>query len=474
MSSKKQKKDKNVKHEDEPMHTSTNDNKFEDGDDSELMEFDEEFEADMDMESEAIHGLDDGPSEDKDDKKSKTKDKGKAKDKKSTSEKHSTKHKKDDHRKSEKETKSKSKDKDKGKRKDRPDKRSKKVVMETSEETELDSGSDIAEDSELDGTSKAGPGKKRAKKGKAPLDKEKMASARRKTKPVREPRGRRRKPMTARKLPLKLTGVARKLPIEEAEEDVQIDWSFDDTAIQDPQIADFQRGRIEEKYRYLEREKINLENEFVYMKTDLDQKTKLITELKADYDRLRSDFDNYKKRMRSDAKEKQKFAAEKLVSELLEVLDNFDRTNQLDINTADKEDILKGIQLIQNQMLDILGKEGLKTITAKGEPFDPYIHDAVTTSDTDDHPHNTVLEDLQKGYKFKGKVLRPSKVRVSQSEINPPIPIKREKKKEEKKMKEKTKVKVKDKKKDKEVKSKRSRNLISKREARKILLKKIK
>jgi molecular chaperone GrpE len=256
-------------------------------------------------------------------------------------------------------------------------------------------------------------------------------------------------------LKIAITGKAKKLPIEEADDDVEIEWGDDDAeAPVDSAISNFERARLDEQMKYMERDRINISNELLYMKTDLTQKDKLLDEVKNDYEKLRSDFDSYKKRMRDEVKDKVKFASEKLILELLEVLDNFDRTNKLDVNTIDKEDIIKGIQIIHNQLMDSLKKDGLVTIEAKGEPFDPYIHDAVTTSETDDHPHNTVLEEIQKGYKYKNKVLRPTKVLVSKSDIVPEIPIKRKKeekktKKEPKKDKDKEKTKIKTKGKEK-------------------------
>jgi molecular chaperone GrpE len=170
----------------------------------------------------------------------------------------------------------------------------------------------------------------------------------------------------------------------------------------------------------------------VFLNTDLEQKTTLVDELKKDNEILRKDFDNYKKRIRGEIKDKLKFASGKLILELLEVMDNFDRTYDLDIKTADKDDLVKGFQIIHNQLLEVLKKEGVVPIEAKGEPFDPYIHEALSTVKTDEHPHNTVLEEIQKGYEYKHKVLRPSKVRVTQSDIVPPVPVKPRAKKKEK------------------------------------------
>jgi molecular chaperone GrpE len=205
---------------------------------------------------------------------------------------------------------------------------------------------------------------KTGRKSKKKTDKEALAKP--KTKPKRKPKPSKAKkvPTTARKIAL--TGKARKLPIEEAD-DVEIDWS-DESSEKDQALEDFERARMDEQMKYLEREKINLFNELTFMKHDLDQKTKLVEDLTDDYDKLRNDFDSYKKRIRGDIKNKMKFASEKLISELLEVLDNFERTYAHDVSNIDKEDIIKGVKIINNQLMDILKKDGLSPIEAKGEP----------------------------------------------------------------------------------------------------------
>jgi molecular chaperone GrpE len=277
------------------------------------------------------------------------------------------------------------------------------------------------------------PPKSESKKRKGPKEPErrkKPGKPKGKGKGKSKPGKTKKKPTTARKLAL--TGKAHKLPIEDADDNVDIDWSLEGGDEEESVISDFERDRMDAQMKYYEREKINLMNEVVFLRTDLEQKTNLVDELKNDNVVLRKDFDNYKKRTRGEIRDKLKFASEKLILELLEVMDNFDRTKELDTKTADKEDLLKGFQIIHNQLLDVLKKEGVVAIEAKGEPFDPYIHEAISTVETDDHPHNTVLEDVQKGYEYKHKVLRPSKVRVTQSDIVPAVPVKSRAKKKEK------------------------------------------
>jgi molecular chaperone GrpE len=259
--------------------------------------------------------------------------------------------------------------------------------------------------------------------------------------------------MKARKIPI--TGVARKLPIDEIDEGADITWSDDSQSSEDLTLLQFECNKLEEKIKHIERDRFNLENELHHIKPDLENKNKIINDLKDDYERLRNDFDKYKKRIRSEEREKTQYATMKLIEKLLDVLDNFDRTKKIDIITADKEDILKGVELIHNQILDILQLEGLKQIESKGEPFDPYFHEAISTEATDEHPNNTILDEFQKGYMFYDKVLRASKVRVTQSDNNPALPTKREleqKRKKKEKAKEMEKEKTREKKRGKKAK----------------------
>jgi molecular chaperone GrpE len=94
-------------------------------------------------------------------------------------------------------------------------------------------------------------------------------------------------------------------------------------------------------------------------------------------------------------------------------LDSFERA--LQISARDKSEFRSGVELIYKQLQDALQKLGLRAIPAKGEPFDPHLHEAiemVETSDADDHQ---ILEELQRGYKLKDRLLRPSMVKVARN-----------------------------------------------------------
>ena len=129
----------------------------------------------------------------------------------------------------------------------------------------------------------------------------------------------------------------------------------------------------------------------------------------AKYLRLMADFQNYKKRVEKEKKDLYSYANEKLVTELLAVLDNFERA----LAHEDSGDGFKeGMEMIFKQLMDVLEKSGLAEIAALGEDFDPNFHNAVMTEETEEYESGKVSGVLQKGYTLNGKVIRPSMVKV--------------------------------------------------------------
>lgn len=129
----------------------------------------------------------------------------------------------------------------------------------------------------------------------------------------------------------------------------------------------------------------------------------------AKYLRLMADFQNYKKRVEKEKKDLYSYANEKLVTELLAVLDNFERA----LSHEDTGDGFKeGMEMIFKQLVDVLEKSGLAEIAALGEDFDPNFHNAVMTEETEEYESGKVSGVLQKGYTLNGKVIRPSMVKV--------------------------------------------------------------
>lgn len=130
--------------------------------------------------------------------------------------------------------------------------------------------------------------------------------------------------------------------------------------------------------------------------------------------RKQAEFDNFKKRIERERSEYVQFASAELMKELLNAMDSFD----LAIRNAGQEgaageNMLRGLDLIYKQFQDVLGRFGLKPIEAKGQPFDPNFHQAVTTVESEDVDDNTVVEVFRRGYTLNGRLLRAAMVSVS-------------------------------------------------------------
>lgn len=142
-----------------------------------------------------------------------------------------------------------------------------------------------------------------------------------------------------------------------------------------------------------------------------DEKDKQIEELNNMLLRLQADFINYKKRVEKERENTINFAIEPFVSSLLPIIDNFERA--LESQTDKENNFYKGIEMIYNQLMKILKENGVEEIVALNEDFDPNFHHAVFMEENENYESGKIIEVFQKGYKFKGKVIRPSLVKVA-------------------------------------------------------------
>jgi molecular chaperone GrpE len=126
---------------------------------------------------------------------------------------------------------------------------------------------------------------------------------------------------------------------------------------------------------------------------------------------LQADFENYRKRVDREIRELEEFSTLGLVRKLIPVLDDLDLAVASATKAEDKG-LLEGVKMVQKNLGSALESEGLKRIQAIGEPFDPSAHEAVDKVQGKDNSEDIVLEEMRKGYTFKGKVLRPSAVKV--------------------------------------------------------------
>lgn len=129
--------------------------------------------------------------------------------------------------------------------------------------------------------------------------------------------------------------------------------------------------------------------------------------------RLSAEFDNFRKRTLKEREEFIKYANEKLILELIDILENLERGLENAKKSENKDKLIEGMELIYKQFKNVLEKNGLVPIKAVGEKFDPYKHEAMMQTLTDEYDEGTVLEEFARGYMLNNKVIRYSKVKVS-------------------------------------------------------------
>ena len=130
--------------------------------------------------------------------------------------------------------------------------------------------------------------------------------------------------------------------------------------------------------------------------------------------RLQADFDNTRKRLDKENQDFVKFANEGIILELLNILDDLERTVELaESKHQDLSSFLKGVEMILAHLYEMLKEYGVKPIEAEGKLFDPNFHEALMQEENKDLPEHTIIDEMQKGYLLNDRVIRTSKVKVS-------------------------------------------------------------
>ncbi len=149
-------------------------------------------------------------------------------------------------------------------------------------------------------------------------------------------------------------------------------------------------------------------------KKELTDKERLV-EMTEMVKRVQADFENYKKRTDKEKEEFSKYACKKIILELLPIMDHFDLAIK---HKENKEEFVKGMEMIYAQIYSMLEKEGVKAIKSEGEKFDPLKHEAMMQDKQEDREDDEIVEEFQKGYTLHDQVIRPSKVKVNKKEVN--------------------------------------------------------
>ncbi|MDP2967008.1 MAG: nucleotide exchange factor GrpE [bacterium] len=164
---------------------------------------------------------------------------------------------------------------------------------------------------------------------------------------------------------------------------------------------------MEEKKEEIKKE-LNIEE----LKKKLEECQKLKEEYLAGWQRARADFLNYKKEEIERIEEILKYGGEEFILKILPILDNFDLAEKKLPEDLKNNDSIKGLLQIKTQILDFLRIQGVEEIKTIGEKFDPNFHEAVEQVELKDKDSGIIVEEVQKGYKINGRLLRPAKVKV--------------------------------------------------------------
>jgi len=155
-----------------------------------------------------------------------------------------------------------------------------------------------------------------------------------------------------------------------------------------------------------EQELINkLEQDIVHLQQEKDQiYNKML--------RLQAEYDNFKKRTQKEKQSELKYKAQDVVNELLPAIDNFERALQVEV-TGETANFVEGMEMVYRQFKDALINQGVEEIETVGKEFDPNIHHAVMQVEDEEKDSNIIVEELQKGYMLKDRVIRPAMVKVN-------------------------------------------------------------
>jgi molecular chaperone GrpE len=163
-------------------------------------------------------------------------------------------------------------------------------------------------------------------------------------------------------------------------------------------------AEVEENATY---EETNFESEIQKLQAEVEEKENK-------YLRLHADFENYKRRALLDQQSMMMYRAQSIVTDILPVLDNFERALQVESTDEQTKSVLQGLEMVYRQLVEAVKKEGVEEIPALGQQFDPNVHQAVMQESDSSKESNEILQEFQKGYKLKDRVIRPSMVKVNQ------------------------------------------------------------
>ncbi|HEX3018770.1 MAG TPA: nucleotide exchange factor GrpE [Chitinispirillaceae bacterium] len=186
-----------------------------------------------------------------------------------------------------------------------------------------------------------------------------------------------------------------------------------DPSLQDKKTAENEQKQQQNSDAQNVAEQPPVEQQPEQVKESIEELKALIDNEKDRYLRLMAEFDNYKKRISRDYDRLVESANEKLMIDLIDVRENFDRAIRSVDNSTDTQSLFDGIKLIYNKFESVLQKNGLEVFASTGDLFDPMVHDALMKTANQEIPEDHIADVYEKGYKLKGRVIKHAKVIVS-------------------------------------------------------------
>ena len=163
-----------------------------------------------------------------------------------------------------------------------------------------------------------------------------------------------------------------------------------------------------------ENNELNQENEIQLLVKENEELKAKIEEAENRILRLQADYENSRRRAKLDLAATEKYKSQSLITGLLPAIDNFERALQIEADNEQTKSVLQGVEMVYRSLLDALKAEGAEQIEAVGKEFDPNLHQAIMQVEDANFESNIVVEELQKGYILKDRVIRPSMVKVNQ------------------------------------------------------------
>lgn len=175
-----------------------------------------------------------------------------------------------------------------------------------------------------------------------------------------------------------------------------------------------------DKFQGKEKQLLKTQKELSFLRKEFGEQQKELGSIDKEADqyldhlkRLKAEFDNYRKRNLKEQGRKVTLFSEDLIKQFLPIVDDLERALDTMKRAKDLTDFVQGVEIIFNQLSHTLKKQGLEQIRAKGEPFDPHLHEAIIKVELDEYADNVIVEEMRKGYKLKDRVLRPTMVKVN-------------------------------------------------------------